>query len=213
MFNLLRKEWIVTRWVHMLGAVLGLSLIPMGLLMAKSVPFVAVFSQLIYSHMLFSTNRQAANSRPDNVLLNSLPLTRRQIVDGKYLFVLLSAVLYATYLCLLMAVVGVASIMPLAPMWAMLSTLGMVYHLLLMPLSYINPRYGVLASSLIYLAILFVPQRFGKQINGEQILAFLKRVVDALGGWAVPVLLGAGLLVVGLASLTISRRVYARTEF
>ena len=80
-------------------------------------------------------------------------------------------------------------------------------------LSYINPRYGVLASSLIYLAILFVPQRFGKQINGEQILAFLKRVVNALGGWAVPVLLGAGLLAIGLLSLTISRRVYARAEF
>ena len=86
MLNLLRKEWIVTRWVHILGAVLGLSLIPMGLMMAKSAPFVAVFSQLIYSHMLFSTNRQTANSRPDNVL-NSLPSTRRQIVDGKYLFV------------------------------------------------------------------------------------------------------------------------------
>ena len=57
MLNLLRKDWSVTRWVHLLGAVLGLSLIPMGLLMAKPVPFVAVFSQLIYSHMLFSTNR------------------------------------------------------------------------------------------------------------------------------------------------------------
>lgn len=213
MLNLLRKDWSVTRWVHLLGAVLGLSLIPMGLLMAKPVPFVAVFSQLIYSHMLFSTNRQAANSRPDNVLLNSLPLTRRQMVDGKYLFVLLSAVLYATYLCLLMAVVGVASVIPLAPMWAMLSTLGMVYHLLLMPLSYINPRYGVMASTLIYLAILFVPQRFGKQINREQMLAFLKRVVDALGGWVVPLLLGVGLLAIGLIYLTISRRVYARAEF
>ena len=147
------------------------------------------------------------------MLLNSLPLTRRQIVDGKYLFVLLSAVLYATYLCLLMAVVGVASFMPIMPMWAMLATLGMVYHLLLMPLSYINPRYGVLASSIIYLAILFVPQRFGKQINGEQMLAFLKRAVDALGGWAVPVVLGAGLLAIGLISLTVSRRVYARAEF
>lgn len=216
MLNLLRKEWMVTRWVHIAGAVIGLMLVPVGPIIPQSMPFLAVFCQLIYTHLVFSVNRQAAVSRPDNLLFNSLPVTRDQVVGGKYLFALLCAAMYPLYLCLLLALLslmGVSPFMPLFALWLLLAASGVLYHLLLMPVSFVDARYGAAASMLIYMALIIVPQRIGKEVSGEQITAFFGRIGRALGGWAAPMLLLATLAVVGLISLTISRRVYRRAEF
>ena len=83
MKHLLRKEWSVTRWVHLAGLAIGLSVIPVGMVEPQSTLFMILFSLVMYIHLVFNQSRLAAASRPDNLLLNSLPVTRLQIVAAK----------------------------------------------------------------------------------------------------------------------------------
>ncbi len=216
MLQLIKKDWMITRWVHWIGAAFGLALIPVALTMPQAIPFAAMFCQIVYAYLIFSNSHQTAFSAANNMLLNSLPVTRKQIVDARYLFALLSAVLYAAYLylvALVMSAFGVPLLIPPLAMWLLLSAAGVIYQLMLMPVAHANSRYAVAASMLIYFAIIILPQRIGKGITGEQIAVFFTRMGKALGGWAVPALILAGVLVLGILSLSISRRIYRRAEF
>jgi len=92
----------------------------------------------------------------------------------------------------------------------MLALLGLVYHLLLIPLSYVNARYGNWASIAVYFVILLLPLRLG---NGDLILRALVSFSVKLGTWALPMALLAGLCLLGLLSYRISRGLYLRAEF
>lgn len=216
MKNLLRKDWLVSRWVHIAALVFGLVLVPIGLRMPHALAFVALFCQIIYTHLMFSINQQTVVSKADNLLLNALPVTRTQSVDSKYLFSIACAIGYASYLCIVLlglAAFGVLMPMPIIPLWIMMSTLGVVYHVLLMPLAYLNSRYAAFASMLVYLAVIILPQRIGKGASGEKITGFFTQVGRLLGGWAIPALLFVGLFALAAVSLTISRNLYRRAEF
>lgn len=213
---LIRKDWLVTRWVHLMALAFGLMAVVLGWSMPQSFPLIASFCQIIYTHLVFSTNQQAAVSKADNLLLNSLPLTRDRIVAGKYLFSVLCAVLYSVYLSLLAmlpAILGIGTMMPPQVIFLMLISMGVLYHILLMPIAYFNSRYAAFASMIVYLAILILPQRIGKGISGEQVSAFLSNLSGALGGWAVPAMVLAGVLALGYLSYAVSCRLYRRAEF
>lgn len=216
MKHLLRKEWSVTRWVHLAGLAIGLSVIPVGMIEPQSTLFMILFSLVMYIHLVFNQSRLAAASRPDNLLLNSLPVTRLQLVAAKYLYVLSSALLYAAYLCLILQVLhwlGTALPLPLDSVFLLMAFLGVLYHLLLMPISYLDARYGTWASMAIYLGILYLPQRLGK---GQTIPALTRLLVgwsQQLGNWALLGLLAAGLLAMGALSFLLSNRLYQRAEF
>lgn len=216
MYQLLRKEWTLTRWVQAVAAAFGLILIPVGLMEPRGIPPAILFFEIAYSHLLFSMNRHAAVSRPDNMLLISLPTTRKQIIDGKYVYVLLSAILYPAYLCLILLalkVFGADIAMPILSMWLMSAAVGVMYQLILMPVSFVNPKYAALVSSAIYFMIIIIPSRIDSGVSGAKIADFLNRIAGFLGGWAGPLLLIACLALVGYLSLYISRSFYQRAEF
>lgn len=216
MLHLLRKEWAVTRWAQILSLALGLLLVPLGLAEPDALPFVILFYQIAYSHILFNMYRQTKVSRPDNLLLLSLPTTRGRIMNAKYLFVLICAVLYPAYLCGIVTLLGLFGLgLSTSPwvIWPASALIGVAYHLILMPLSFLDARYGTFASMVVYCALILLPSRIGSGVSGAQLASFLARVRDSMGGWVAPALLAAGLLALGALSFFISRRLYLRAEF
>ena len=216
MLKLLRKEALVTRWVHLAGLVVGLGMVPVLLEEPDAGIFFTLFAQLMYTHLVFTQCRLSAANRPDNLLLNSLPVTRRDIVYAKYLYLLISAVVSAAYFCAVVcaaSLLGVPVLVPLPLLFALLALLGMLYHLVLLPLSYLDARYGSWASMVVYLSILLLPRVLGKNAAGAGVVAAFAQAAQWLGRGGIQVLLVA--LVLGLAALSaaISQAIYARAEF
>lgn len=216
MLQLMKKEILTTAWVHLVALAMGVGLAAVCLFEPDNAVFMAMFTYIMYTHLVFNQCRFAAVNRPDNLLLNSLPVTRRQVVLAKYAYVFLSAVLYAAYLSLLLAALslfGVRLTMPAHILWVMMAATGVLYHILLMPLSYMSPRYGTWVSMSIYLAILILPQRLGKGNAGPAIAAFLARVGALLNAWTGPALLLVVVIALAAMSIRISQNIYRRAEF
>ncbi len=216
MLNLLRKEWMVSRWVHIIALLVGLGLVFVAKAEPQAALFMALFTNLMYTHLISNMTRTSAMSRPNNMLLNSLPVTRTQIVVAKYLYVVLCAILFALYVSLLMlaaTALGVPLGLPLWMLWLMLAAMGMLYHMLLMPLSYLDAKYGAWASMAIYLAILILPSRLGKGKAGEVLASFFTRIMPLLGNWGILIALVLGIALLVGASMLISMRIYRRAEF
>lgn len=220
MSRLIRKEFLTTAWVHLAAVAMGLGLIPVCLMEPHNAVFMALFTYLMYSHLVHNQSRYAAANRPDNLLLNSLPVTRGQVVGAKYLYVLLCAVGYAAFLSLILLVLsafGVLIPLGIFHLWLLLAAMGVLYHLLLMPLSYVDARYGTWVNMAILLAILLLPQAMGQRGKGGQaiaaLLARLARLGQMLGGWAGPILLVLAVAALGWLSLRVSQGVYRRAEF
>lgn len=218
LFRLIRKEFITTRWVHLVALAMALGLTAVAYLEQSNAVFMMVFTYLIYTHLLFNQCRFAAANRADNGLLNSLPLSRSQVVAGKYGFVLCCSLGYALLLSLLMgllSLLGVALQIPPFSLFLLLSMMGVLYNALLMPLSYIDARYGTWASMLIYLAILILPQQLsrGQGKAGAVLSDWLARLAASLGSAGIITLLVLALLSLLALSYDISRRVYRKAEF
>ena len=214
MLSLIRMEFLVSRWLHTVALLAGLGLISVAVLEPENSLFIAFFTCLIYAHqMVFGYNRVAPVGSPDHLLVNSLPVTRGQVVAARYLCLMICSTALAAYLTLVLLVTSwFVSPLPLgAPgLFMMLALLGLVYHLLLIPLSYVNARYGNWASIAVYFVILLLPLRLG---NGDLILRALVSFSVKLGTWALPMALLAGLCLLGLLSYRISRGLYLRAEF
>jgi hypothetical protein len=216
MLNLLRKEWMVSRWVHIIALFVCLGLVFVAKAEPQAALFMTLFTNLMYTHLISNMTRTSAMSRPNNMLLNSLPVTRTQIVVAKYLYVVLCAILFALYVSLLMlaaTALGVPLGLPLWMLWLMLAAMGMLYHMLLMPLSYLDAKYGAWASMAIYLAILILPARLGKSKAGEVLASFFTRIMPLLGNWGILAALVLGIALLVGASMLISMRIYRRAEF
>ncbi|MDI9520372.1 MAG: ABC-2 transporter permease [Bacillota bacterium] len=216
MFNLVRKELLTTRWVQLAGLVIGLALIPLYLTKPDSILTMILLSYLMYMHLVFNQSRYAAASRVDNLLLNSLPLTRRQVVTGKYCYVWLSAMVFSTYLCLIalfLTTIGLRLPLSILILCLLMALVGILYHALLMPLSYLDARYGTWASMLIYMAIILLPQTLGKGNFSPALNRFFTQLTTLIHGWNLPVFLIATLAVLGYTSIRISWRVYENAEF
>lgn len=218
LLRLIRKEFITTRWVHLIALVIGLGLSVVAYLEPGNVVFMMVFTYLIYTHLLFNQCRFAAANKADNLLLNSLPLSRSQVIAGKYGFVLVCSLGFALYISLLMMVLsrmGVPLLIPTGSLFLLLALLGGLYHSLLMPLSYIDARYGSMASMLIYFAIIFLPQLVSKGTmkRSAAMADMLSRLAASLGQTGIILLLVLALLVLLGLSYTISARVYRKAEF
>lgn len=108
---------------------------------------------------------------------------------------------------------GVPLGLPLWMLWLMLAAMGMLYHMLLMPLSYLDAKYGAWASMAIYLAILILPSRLGKGKAGEALTAFFARIASLLGNGGILAALVLGIALLVGASMLISMRIYRRAEF
>ncbi|MGI6671328.1 MAG: ABC-2 transporter permease [Christensenellales bacterium] len=216
MLNLLRKEWLVSRWVHIIALLVGLGIVFIAKAEPKSALFAALFANLMYTHMVFNMTRALAVSRPSNMLLNSLPVTRTQIIAAKYLFAVMCVVLFALYTSLLLVLAaawGVPLGMPVWLLWLLPTILGLLYLALLMPLSYLDAKYGAWASMAIYLAILILPRRLGKGKTGEALTAFFARIASLLGNGGILAALVLGIALLVGASMLISMRIYRRAEF
>ncbi len=216
MLNLLRKEWMVSRWVHIIALFVCLGMVFIAKAEPKSALFVALFANLMYTYLISNMIRTSAVSRQDNLLLNSLPVTRTQIVAAKYLFAVLCAVLFALYTSLLLVLAaawGVPLSMPVWLLWLLPTVLCLLYHALLMPLSYLDAKYGTWASMAIYLAILILPSRLGKGKTGEALTAFFARIASLLGNEGILAALVLGIALLVGTSMLISMRIYRRAEF
>ena len=216
MLNLLRKEWMVSRRVHIVALFVCLGMVFIAKAEPKSALFVALFANLMYTYLISNMIRTSAVSRQDNLLLNSLPVTRTQIVAAKYLFAVMCVVLFALYTSLLLVLAaawGVPLDMPVWLLWLLPTVLCLLYHALLMPLSYLDAKYGAWASMAIYLAILILPSRLGKGKAGEVLASFFTRIMPLLGGWGAIAALVLGIALLVGASMLISMRIYRRAEF
>ncbi len=216
MLQLLRKEWLVTRRIHLIAMLVCLALGVVAVIEPDSALFMALFTNLMYTHLVFNMARSSANSRPDNMLLNSLPLTRGNIVAAKYAYVMLCAVLFALFESLILylaSLFGAPLGIPVWTLWLILAVSGIVYHALLMPLSYLDAKYGQWASMLIYVAILFLPSRLGKGKAGEFFAAFFSRMAGVMTGWAGVPLMFLGLALLVAISRSVSLAIYRRAEF
>ncbi len=216
MLNLLRKEWMVSRWVHIIALLVGLGLVFVAKAEPQAALFMALFTNLMYTHLISNMTRTSAMSRPNNMLLNSLPVTRTQIIAAKYLFAVLCVVLFALYISLLLVLAaawGVPLGMPVWLLWLLPTILGLLYLALLIPLSYLDAKYGAWASMAIYLAILILPRRLGKGKTGEALTAFFARIASLLGNGGILAALVLGIALLVGASMLISMRIYRRAEF
>lgn len=214
MLSLIRMEFLVSRWLHTVALLAGLGLVPVAVLEPENSLFIALFTCLIYAHqMVFGYNRVSPVGSPDHLLVNMLPVTRGQVVAARYLCAMMCSTVLAGYLTLVLLVTSrFASPPPLGGpgLFVILALLGLVYHLLLIPLSYMNARYGNWASIAVYFLILLLPLRLG---NGALIIQALVSFSAKLGTWALPMALLAGLCLLGWLSYRISRGLYRKAEF
>ncbi len=216
MIHLTKKEFIATVWYHLGALAFGLALIPVCLVEPESALMLIVFTYLMYSHLIFNKSRYTAASRADNLLLNSLPLTRRQIIVGKYAYVLLCAVMYAAFLCLVAALLkafGLVLMISFPALWLMLTSFGIIYHSVLMPLSYLDTRYGAWAGMLVYFAILFLPRAIGQGNTAPALAALMAKFGGFLNSWLAPLAFVLILTAVGWLSIHISQRIYRKMDF
>jgi len=216
MLNLLRKEWMVSRRVHIVALFVCLGMVFIAKAEPKSALFVALFANLMYTYLISNMIRTSAVSRQDNLLLNSLPVTRTQIIAAKYLFAVMCVVLFALYTSLLLVLAaawGVPLGMPVWLLWLLPTVLCLLYHALLMPLSYLDAKYGTWASMAIYLAILILPSRLGQGKAGEALTAFFARIASLLGNGGILAALVLGIALLVGASMLTSMRIYRRAEF
>ena len=219
MKHLIKKDWLLTRYVHLAFLVLGLSVIPICLNKPVGGPIIAVFLQIIYMHLLVTLARPGIGGGAENLLLGTLPIKRRSVVNAKYLFYLCCALGFSLYMCLLMwrlRVYGLA--LPFSP-WAlfpMIAAIGILYNTLIMPLAFVSPKWSGILSAVVYIAIIILPQKISAWLGygegNEGFQAMVMQLIGALKGWTLPVLEASGFLLFDL-SLLISQRVYERAEF
>lgn len=216
MLRIIRKEFITTRWLHLITVALGLGLSVVSYLEPDKAVLMTLFTYVMYIHLLFNQCRLAVANRADNQLLNSLPLTRGQVVAGKYAYLLtcsLGFALYAVLIHVALSLLGLPMSMPPQLLLALMLGLGLLYHSLLMPLSYLDARYGTWASMAIYLAIILLPQQLGKSRGGAVLAASLTRLIAAMSGGLALGLAVLGLMAMLTLSFFISRGIYRRAEF
>lgn len=214
--KLLRIEWRVTRWAQAAALACGLGVAAVLVLERGSGALMMLFVNMVYGNLIYTQCRLALTRRPDNLLLNSLPVTRARIVLGKYAYVLLCAAAYPAYLCLLCTLVshlGVTQEIPVFTLWLTMAAMGVLYQLLLLPLSYLDARYGTWASTLLYFAVMLLPARLGKGNAAPAVQAWLARLTAHVNAWSAPLLVAALLAALGALSFAISRRLYRRAEF
>lgn len=195
MIHLIKKDLLLNRWLMLIGLAFGLILLPTSLFGTGDTFFFVTFINTVFIYLIFTMNRQAVLLSRENRLLLTLPLTRAKIVVAKYLFFFLCALCYPVYLSLIISffpLFGAELIVPVMLQWSMLAMFGLLYYAMMLPLSFLNPRYSAWAGMLVYLGILILPQKLPALLGmGEDPGAFvrmLSQLVLRLQGWTLPVL-------------------------
>lgn len=218
MTALIRKDFILSRALLWITGLVGIGLVALILSMPEVGLFTALLYQFILAHLLFNMVRQVHIAAKEDQLLISLPIGRGRIVQAKYAYCAIWAMGNALYLCLMLALAGLLGLeVPpsLLNLWVMLSGTALIYLSIMMPLSYLSPRYTSLLSMLIYLAVMFLPKKlaewFGHTAEGQSLSEALYASLSKLGFWLMPMVLLV-LLLMYFGSMKLSQRFYNRQD-
>ncbi len=218
MIPLIRKDFLLTGWVHGAALFFGLGMIPVGIEKPGADLFMALFLQLMYIHLLHSFTRPGLRNGAENLLLGTLPVRRQTIVHAKYAFYLGCVAVYSLYLSLITCLTGLFGalfpwpwsfwFMPALPLM-----LGILYGALMIPADYISPKWSGVLGMAFYLSIIILPQKLPRWLGTElDVKAALAAMANALKGAFLPALFAAclGLL---LLSMITSRHFYNKSQF
>lgn len=218
MIPLIKKDFYLGRALYWVSGILGIAMVPLFIAWPEIGLFTSLFYQFILAHMMFNLARQGRTTPREDQLLISLPIGRDRIVSAKYAYCAIWAMGHPLYLTLMLALcrlLGLAVPASLVNMWVLLSAMALIYLTLMMPLSYFNQRYAAALSLLLYLAVLFLPQKliqwFGSAADGRNLSERLFTALAGLGPWLMPLLLLA-VLAVYLASMKLSQYFYRRQD-
>lgn len=217
MISLVKKDIVVNRSFTIIAFVMGLILVPIGVKKPEFMICAAIFIQLILTHLIYNMNQQSSGQKKENMLLNSLPLNRNKIVAGKYLYNGLIIVVNAVFLTLITWILylfGFSGEISLLFQMILLITIGLIYFIVSLPISFASPKLGILFSFLIYLAILNLPSRLSKHMDAakEILSGFIVNIVSATGAWIIALISVLILALMIFISLRISQVMYRRKE-
>lgn len=217
MIHLIKKDIRLNRLVLLIFLLADLVIIPVILEeRAAALVFGALFIQVILCHVLFTMNRQNARGAKENRLLIALPVNRRNIVLGKYLFCLLCVLANAAWLCLItltVSLLGGPMLMPVLVQFLMMVAIGIVYFIFMLPISYAAPQYASVVALVVYLAVIVLPSKLPEWLGNEADFSqMMMGFAVKLGGFVLPVIV-VFIILFSLASLRISQSAYQRAEF
>lgn len=221
MYNLILKDvFHIKRYLWVAPAYAIFAMIALHSM--KGVVLTASTVGIAYTFMLQACNRDDKNK--SDLMLNSLPLLRRDIVLAKYFSIFIYAAVGMVSYYLVWAImkglgmqVSEITLLGLVGTLACVVTLSSIYFPLYFKLGYMKSNmFGMMIFFLFFfgpsLAARFVADFVVGTEFGKYIISFFAGI-NRQSVWSVPVLLLLMILVVMLVSYRISLRYYANREF
>lgn len=219
MFNLIKKDFILSRKINIFAVIYGLFIAAMGLTMPDPLmsTLLYVFGMIILIFITVIYTNGYDDKYKSEIILNSLPMDRKNIVRAKYMALILFIVISCGTVLIFTNIIlklGIASTGKGASIWnaIFVINISLIFYSIYYPI-YFKVGEGLRSfNTILWILMVIGPSVLSKLMEGLNNIGYLGKIIDMdINRINIYVLILS--LIMFYMSMKISEKIYRTREF
>ena len=219
MFNLIKKDFILSRKINIFAVIYGLFIVALGLIMPEplmsTLLYIFGMTILIFITVIYTNGYD--DKYKSEIILNSLPMDRKNIVRAKYMALILFIVISCGTVLIFTNIIlklGIASTGKGASIWnaIFVTNISLIFYSIYYPI-YFKVGEGLRSfNTMLWILMVIGPSVLSKLMEGLNNIGYLEKIIDIdINRINIYVLILS--LIMFYMSMKISEKIYRTREF